>query len=83
MKHRHKTGLIKLLFEGSRRCGLTAREQELVELVINGLSNKEIAARCSISVHTVKDHLKHVYRKVGAGHRTELIARLVGLRPPE
>jgi len=57
---------------------LTPRESEIVGLLLHGLSNKEIAARCRIAEQTVKDHLKHVYTKVGAHQRTALIARLIG-----
>lgn len=57
---------------------LTRREAEVVWLLAGGLSNKEIAARCGVSLQTVKDHLKHVYAKVGAHQRTALLARLLG-----
>jgi len=57
---------------------LTPRETCVVGLVLRGLSNKEIAARCSISELTVKDHLKHIYQKTGAHQRTALLARLLG-----
>jgi DNA-binding NarL/FixJ family response regulator len=50
----------------------------VAELVLGGLSNKEIAARCRISELTVKDHLKHIYQKTGAHQRTALLARLLG-----
>ena len=58
--------------------GLTPREACVAELVLSGLSNKEIAARCRISELTVKDHLKHIYQKTGAHQRTALLARLLG-----
>jgi DNA-binding NarL/FixJ family response regulator len=57
---------------------LTPREACVAELVLRGLSNKEIAARCCISELTVKDHLKHIYRKTGAHQRTALLARVLG-----
>ena len=58
--------------------GLTPREVRVAELVLGGLSNKEIAARCRISELTVKDHLKHIYQKRGAHQRPALLARLLG-----
>jgi DNA-binding CsgD family transcriptional regulator len=58
--------------------GLTPREKSIVSLVLQGCSNKEIAHHCSITIQTVKDHLKNVYRKSGTHTRTALIAQLIG-----
>jgi two-component system, NarL family, response regulator DevR len=52
---------------------LTWREQEVVDLVAKGLSNKTIAARLNISTRTVEGHLNHVFVKLGVGSRTELV----------
>ncbi|WAR45915.1 response regulator [Methylomonas rapida] len=51
---------------------LTAREMNLVELVANGYSNKQIADHCFISEGTVKVHLHNVYEKLGIKSRLEL-----------
>ena len=58
---------------------LSAREREVTALVARGHSNREIARHCFISEQTVKDHLKHTYRKLGVRTRTALIAELLGL----
>jgi DNA-binding NarL/FixJ family response regulator len=50
---------------------LSKRETEIVELVAKGLANKEIAANLSISVETVRVHLKHIYEKLHVRSRTE------------
>jgi DNA-binding CsgD family transcriptional regulator len=55
---------------------LTTREQEVVRAVARGLSNPEIAAELCVSPHTVRDHLKAVFGKVGVGSRGELVAKL-------
>jgi DNA-binding NarL/FixJ family response regulator len=52
---------------------LTWREQEVVDLVAQGLSNKTIATRLSISARTVEGHLNHVFVKLGVASRTELV----------
>jgi DNA-binding CsgD family transcriptional regulator/PAS domain-containing protein len=54
--------------------GLSPREQEVVELVVRGLSNRAIAEAASISENTVKQHLKRVYAKLGVHSRAEAAA---------
>lgn len=51
---------------------LTPREREVVRLVADGASNKEIARRCAISVKTVKTHLTSIFKKLGLSTRLEL-----------
>jgi DNA-binding NarL/FixJ family response regulator len=57
---------------------LTPREMEALEMLAEGLSNKEIAARLHISSHTAKFHVNSILGKLGAGTRTEAVIR--GLR---
>lgn len=54
---------------------LTRREQEILELLELGLSNKEIARRLSIRALTVKNHVHHILKKLGARRRGEAAAR--------
>lgn len=56
--------------------GLTAREQAVIECALDGAAVKQIARILNISLHTVNDHLKSVYRKTGVNSREELIASL-------
>jgi non-specific serine/threonine protein kinase len=58
--------------------GLSAREFEVVGLVADGLSNKEIAARLQVSVRTVESHVRHALAKVGLENRTQLAAWAIG-----
>jgi DNA-binding NarL/FixJ family response regulator len=51
--------------------GLTRREQQLVEMMGRGLTNKEIAMQLNLSDQTVKNHVHRVLQKVGAGDRLE------------
>ncbi len=55
---------------------LTNREMEVLTMVLQGASNKEIADRNSISERTVKTHLYRVYRKLNVKSRTKAIALL-------
>ena len=50
---------------------LTQREGEVLALVSQGQQNKGIALLLGIAVHTVEQHLKHMYQKLGIGNRTE------------
>ncbi|MFI5728594.1 helix-turn-helix transcriptional regulator [Kribbella sp. NPDC051587] len=56
--------------------GLTTREREICLEVISGHSTAEIAGRLSISPHTIQDHLKAAFAKVGVRSRGELVATL-------
>lgn len=56
-----------------KNLGLTRREQQLVQLVSEGLTNKEIAARLYLSEQTVKNHLRRMLRKAGASDRLEAV----------
>jgi two-component system nitrate/nitrite response regulator NarP len=58
---------------------LTPRERELVELVRQGLRNRDIAARLGVTEGTVKVYLHSIFDKVGVGSRTELAIRAAGL----
>jgi DNA-binding CsgD family transcriptional regulator len=57
---------------------LTPREVTLVQLVAEGLNNKQVCRSLDISLPTVKTHLLNVFRKLGIGSRTELVARILG-----
>jgi len=53
--------------------GLTNRESEILALLSEGLSNKEIADRVNISYDTVRAHLRHIYEKLHVRGRTEAV----------
>lgn len=52
--------------------GLTAREREVLSLVVEGCGNKEIAQRFAVSEETIKHHLTRMFDKVGAANRLQL-----------
>jgi DNA-binding NarL/FixJ family response regulator len=54
---------------------LSAREREVVQLVVDGASNDEIGGRLGISSRTVESHLRRLFERVGVASRTELAAR--------
>ena len=56
-----------------QQLGLTRREQQLIPLIAEGLTNKEIANRCCLSEQTVKNHLYRMKQKIGAGDRLAIV----------
>jgi DNA-binding CsgD family transcriptional regulator len=58
---------------------LTAREKEVLEMMVRGASNAAIAERLVIREGTVKSHVKHILRKLGAVNRAEAISRYMGV----
>jgi DNA-binding NarL/FixJ family response regulator len=56
---------------GGRRDGLTARETEVLRLLGEGLSNREIAARLVISENTAANHVRSILAKTGSDNRTQ------------
>ena len=56
--------------------GATAREREVATLLARGLSRAEIAQALVLSPHTVEDHVKSLYEKLGVASRHELVARV-------
>jgi DNA-binding NarL/FixJ family response regulator len=62
------------VFWGSE-LGLSRREQQLVQLLRERLTNKEIAAQLNLSEQTVKNHVHNIMRKVGANDRLSAVRR--------
>lgn len=60
--------------------GLTPREREVASLVVEGLADREIAARLYLSRHTVSQYVKRIYRKLGVDSRVSLTRLLLSRR---
>jgi DNA-binding NarL/FixJ family response regulator len=58
---------------------LTERERHILGLLIGGGSYKAIAADLDISVHTVNNHIRHIYKKLHVQSRSEAVAKSLGL----
>lgn len=74
-----KTDLAPLLLQAH---GLTSRESEVARLVLLGYSTKEISAALFISEHTIQDHFKSIFKKIGVGSRRELVIRILSDQYP-
>ena len=57
--------------ENQKIGGLSIRQQEILEMVVEGLSNAQIAGRLYLSESTIKQHLRAVYKVLGVHNRTE------------
>lgn len=67
--------------DGKREAlGITPRELEILELIAQGLSNREIAAKLFVSENTVKTHSSRVFDKLGAKRRTQAVQLAKELR---
>jgi len=62
-----------LSLKGERNHGLTPRELEVLQLICNGLSNKEIAVRLEVSVNTVAVHRANIMNALGVHKTAELV----------
>ncbi|MFC7247702.1 LuxR C-terminal-related transcriptional regulator [Catellatospora aurea] len=69
--------------EPSPRARVSRREAELMEHIVCGRTNREIAARLYVTEKTVKNHINHIYTKLGARSRAEVIAIWLGLADRE
>lgn len=58
-----------------RRLGFSRREQQLILMISEGLTNKEIATRLGLSQQTVKNHVHRMLRKAGASDRLNIVER--------
>jgi DNA-binding CsgD family transcriptional regulator len=56
--------------------GITQRELDVIRMIARGLGTSEIAAQLFLSPHTVRDHVKSVFEKVGVSSRGELVAKV-------
>lgn len=62
--------------------GVSLREQEIIMLLVEGKTNREIADRLFISANTVKTHVKNIYGKLTVSNRVQLFSLLRGNQPP-
>jgi len=54
---------------------LSAREKEILECLVEGMSYKMIAAACKISIDTVRFHIRHIYEKLHVGSKSEAVSK--------
>ncbi|MCU1298673.1 MAG: transcriptional regulator, LuxR family [Acidobacteriaceae bacterium] len=74
---RHSSGASALL-EISKQFDFTERERQTIELLLQGLTSKQIAARMNISPNTVKAFLRLVMVKMGVSTRSGIVGKIVG-----
>ena len=60
---------------------LSSREQQVVRLAVEGLNNKEIGQALTLSEHTVRNYMFHIFNKLGVSNRVELVLYAASQRP--
>ncbi|MCL4178420.1 MAG: response regulator transcription factor [Verrucomicrobia bacterium] len=68
-------GMFKSLARPPGEYGLTPREKQILELMVEGLLKKEIASRLNLSTHTVDTHLRRIYDKLQVHTRTGAVSK--------
>jgi DNA-binding NarL/FixJ family response regulator len=69
--------LVGMQGKGSQQDDLTAREREVLVLIADGATNKEIAAKLVVSENTARNHVSHILSKLGFSRRSEAAAYAV------
>ena len=59
---------------------LTAREQQILKLIADGFTNREISHSLLISESTVENHIHHIYKKLGVSNRAQAVAHAFQLK---
>ncbi len=67
------TNQLGKVFSQLNRAGLTNRELEITMLIYQGISTREISKKIHLSYHTVRNHLKNIYSKMGVSTRSEML----------
>jgi DNA-binding NarL/FixJ family response regulator len=71
----HVVGAFALNAEKLKELGLTPREHEILGLIAEGLSNREIGERLFVSENTVKTHSSRLFEKMGVSRRTQAVQK--------
>lgn len=77
------TSIATMMLDAPRVQGLTARQLDVLKLLAEGRSTKDIARRLNLGIGTVKVHLAGVYRALGARNRMEAVVRAGRFKPEE
>lgn len=67
--------LLAKLMKPSTPVALSPRERDMLSLIVEGLTAKEMADRLDVSVHTIDTHTRHLFRKLGVHNRAAAAAR--------
>lgn len=68
---------------GNATAQLSRREQDVVNLVAQGLTNREISGKLNLSAHTVKNYLFRIFERLGISSRVELVLYALDQREPQ
>jgi DNA-binding NarL/FixJ family response regulator len=69
--HEQSVWALRVHEQSVRASALSPREAQVLQLMTEGMTNRQIAGHLSVTVHAVKFHLASIYRKLGVHNRTE------------
>ncbi|MFM7229594.1 MAG: LuxR C-terminal-related transcriptional regulator, partial [Cyanobacteriota bacterium] len=70
---------IRERLDDTRALQLTGREQQVLQGLVRGLSNKQIAQEAEIATTTARDYVSRLCRRLGAANRTQVVTRAIAL----
>jgi DNA-binding NarL/FixJ family response regulator len=77
----HETGIVewqdKIILQAKERFQLTIRETTVVQHLLKGWTNKEIAQEMRLAEQTIKEHFKHISEKTSATTRTGILMQVI------
>ena len=70
-----------VLWQTALDCGLTAREASVFEHLAGGTSDKKIGEAMRLSSHTIRSHIRKIYRKLGVAGKVEAVSKILAASP--
>ncbi len=61
------------IYRNLDKAGLSCRELEIATLIYQGISAQNISEQLNLSYHTIRNHIKHIYSKLGVSTRSEML----------
>jgi DNA-binding NarL/FixJ family response regulator len=74
---RQQTDAAKVLVKNSSPNTLSEREMDVLKLLVEGLSNKQMAERVFVSTETIKSHMRHIMEKLAVSDRTQAAVKAI------
>ena len=80
--HQGRMHPVKAVADEALRLGLSCRQQEIMELIVAGKTKNDAAAELGLSIHTVHQHVRTIYAKLGLKNRVEAVKKWLEEKRP-